>query len=210
MEFHGTWGFVAQVTLWNGIEFRGIWVSKFWWKLYSIVPDELISLNQLTPYTFLQVAFPNWCSIINICIIPYAFPALLITYQNIIQNPFSILIETYFDQKIPWNFLQSSMELFEQHLINTRGSMEFHGIWATKPQVPWNSMEFCPDPKFHGIPSNSFHTPWNSMELSILPKKFHENPWNFFEVPWNSMELDQFHILKNHISRYCFWYLIDD
>ena len=47
--------------------------------------------------------------------------------------------------------------------------------------VPWNSMEFCPDPKFHGIPWNFFHTPefhgipWNSMELFL---KFHGIPWN--------------------------------
>ena len=78
-----------------------------------------------------------------------------------------MLIETYFDQKVPWNFLQSSMELFEQHLNNTRGSKEFHGTWTTKPQVPWNSMEFCPDPKFHGIPWNFFDTP-----------EFHGIPWN--------------------------------
>ena len=76
----------------------------------------------------MQVSFTNWCFIINICIIPYAFPALLITYQNIIQNPFSMLIETYFDLKVPWNFLQSSMELFEQHPW-------FHGI-------PWNLINF--------------------------------------------------------------------
>ena len=99
-----------------------------------------------------------------------------------------MLIETYFDQKVPWNFLQSSMELFEQHLNNTCGSMEFHGI--------------CPDPKFHGIPWNFFHTPefqgipWNSMELLISPQKFYGIPWNFFEDPWNSMELNQFHIEK--------------
>ena len=114
-----------------------------------------------TLYLF-TISFTNWCFIVNICIIPYAFPALLITYQNIIRNLFSMLIETYFDQKVPWNFLQSSMELFEQHL--------------NKPVVPWNSKEFWPDPKFHGIPRNFF--PWNSMELLIFPKK----------VPWNSME----------------------
>ena len=40
-----------------------------------------------------------------------------------------MLIETNFDKKkVPWNFLQSSMELFEQHF--------------NKPAVPWNSMEF--------------------------------------------------------------------
>ena len=53
----------------------------------------------------LQVSFTNWCFIIDICIIPYAFPALFIKHQNIIQNLFSIFLETYFDQKVPWNFL---------------------------------------------------------------------------------------------------------
>ena len=109
--------------------------------------------------------------IINICIIPYAFLALLITYQNIIQNLFLMLIETYLIKKfhgtfsrVPWNFLNNiwttpvvpwnSMELKQQNL-------RFHGI-------PWNSMEFCPDPKFYGIPWNFFHTP-----------EFHGIPWNF-------------------------------
>ena len=78
-----------------------------------------------------------------------------------------MLIETYFDQKVSWNFLQSSMELFEQHLNNTCGSMEFHGTWATKPQVPWNSMDFFPDPKFLGIPWNFFHTPVFGIWLMI-------------------------------------------
>ena len=98
-----------------------------------------------------------------------------------------MLIETF------WS--KSSMEL----------SPKFHGtFWTTFEQhlwfhgIPWNSMEFCPDPKFHGIPWNFFHTPefhgipWNSMELLVFPKKV---PWNsmefhgtFFEVhgiPWN-------------------------
>ena len=73
------------------------------------------------------MSFTNLCFIINICIIPNAFSALLIKYQIIIQNLFSMLIETYFDQKVPWNFLQGSMEFlttFEQH--HTSGSMEFH------------------------------------------------------------------------------------
>ena len=106
-----------------------------------------------TLYLF-AISFTNWCFIISICIIPYAFPALLITYQNIIQNLFSMLIETYFDQKVPWNFLQSSMELFEQHLNNTCGSMEFHGI-LSRTKVPWNSMElFWSSVEFHGIPWN--------------------------------------------------------
>ena len=38
-----------------------------------------------------------------------------------------MLIETYFDQKVPWNFLQSSMKFFEQQLNNTCGSVELYG-----------------------------------------------------------------------------------
>ena len=63
------------------------------------------------------------------------------------------------------------MELFEQHLTNSCGSMEFHGIFS-RSKVPWNSMELFPYSR----------VPWNSMELLIFPKKV---PWNFF---WSSME----------------------
>ena len=135
----------------------------------------------------MQVSFTNWGFIIDICITPYAFPALLITYQYITQNLFSMVIETYFDQKVPWNFLNNiwttpvvpwnSMELKLQNL-------KFHGI-------PWNSMEFCPDPKFHGIPWNFLHAPefhgisWNSMELLIFPKKS-STAFHFLNgIPWN-------------------------
>ena len=59
--------------------------------------------------------------------------------------------------RVPWNFLNN--------------------IWTT-PVVPWNSMEFFPDPKFHGIP-------WN---FSILPSsmEFHGTlvfDW-WFDVIW--------------------------
>ena len=39
-----------------------------------------------------------------------------------------MLIETHFIKKIPWNFIQSSTEQFEQNLNNTCSSMAFHGI----------------------------------------------------------------------------------
>ena len=139
-----------------------------------------------TLYLF-AISFTNWCFIINICIIPYAFPALLIVNQTIIQNLFSMLIETYFDQKVPWNFLQSSMELFEKHLNNTCGSMEFHGI-------PWNFVQIQSSMEFHGtfciIPSSmEFHGTFciipSSMEFhgtfNFPPKssmEFHGIPWN--------------------------------
>ena len=85
-----------------------------------------------------------------------------------------MLIETFgsnSSMELSPEFHGTFWTIFEQHLW-------FHGI-------PWNSMEFSPDPKFHGIPWNFFHThefhriPWNSMELLIFPQK----------VPWNSMEL---------------------
>ena len=113
-----------------------------------------------TLYLF-AIYFTNWCFIIDICIIPYAFPALLITYQNIIQNLFSMLIETYFDQNVPWNFLQSSMELFEQHLNNTWGSIEFH--W-----IPWHFVQIQSSMEIHGT-------------FSILSScmEFHGIQWKF-------------------------------
>ena len=94
---------------------------------------------------------------------------------------------------------RSSMELspefhgtFWQHLNNTCGSIEFHGTLATKPQVPWNSMEFCPDPKCRGI-FWIFSLPANTME--------------FQGIPWNLINL---FFYKKYISEYCCWYLIDD
>ena len=78
------------------------------------------------------------------------------------------------------------MELFEQHLNNTCGSMEFHGI-------PWNVVQIQSSMEFYGIFPYT-RVPWNSIEFHDplnFPKKI---PWNFFEVSWNSMELDKFHI----------------
>ena len=111
--------------------------------------------------------------------------ALVITYQNIIQNLFSTLIETHFDRKVSWNILQCSMELFlttlEQHL------------WF--PGIPWNlSNKISSSTEFHGIPWD-FVQIQRSMEFhatfSILPSsmEFH-GTFNFPQkVPWNSMEL---------------------
>ena len=113
-------------------------------------------------------------------------------------------------QKVPWNFLQSFMELFEQHLNNMRfhgiqlnlsnktsSSMDFHGI-LSKSEVPWNSMELFP---YSRVPWNymgfyvTFHfpkkVPGNSMEFHLTFLKFHG-------IPWNSMELDKL-ILKKII-----------
>ena len=133
-----------------------------------------------TLYLF-AISFTNWCFIINICIIPFAFPALLITYQIIIQNLFSMLIETYLDQKVPWNFLQISMELFEQHLNNTCGSMEFHGI-------PWNFVQIQSSMEFHGtlsiLPSSmEFHGTFNFPQKSSM--EFHRTFLKFHGIPLN-------------------------
>ena len=128
----------------------------------------------------MQVCFTNLCFIMNIFIIPYMH-----FRHYSLRNKISFKISFQCSLKFIWS--KSSMEL----------SPEFHGtFWTTFEQhlwfhgIPWNSLEFCPDPKFHGIPWNFFHTPefhgipWNSMELFvkfllIFPQK----------VPWNSMEL---------------------
>ena len=111
-----------------------------------------------------------------------------------------MLIETYFDQKVQWNFLQSGIFLttLEHHLW-------FHGIrWTLSNKT--SSFTEC-----HGILSRS-NIPWNSMELFLYS-------W----VPWNSMEFHciflnsmEFHgtwliwYFKNSYSKYCCWNLIAD
>ena len=196
MEFHGTARISEIGSLqvpWNAMEFHGTaGVSKIGATHVPRNSMELLVSAKLAHLKFYGIpcsfhrnwrtpcstefhgedSFTNWCVIINICIIPFALPALLITYQNIIQISFQcslklILIKKFRGtlSRVPWNFLNNiwttpvvpwkSMELEQQNLM-------FHGI-------PWNSMEFCPDLKFHGIPWNFFHTPEFSMELD----KFH-------------------------------------
>ena len=134
--------------------------------------------------------------IFNICIIPYMH-----FRHYSLRNKISFKISfqwslNLFGQKVPWNFLQSSMELFEQHLNNICGSnsMEFHGI-LSRSKVPWNSMELFPHPR----------VPWNSMEFHgtfNFPQKssmeFHGIPWNFF---WSSME---FHGIPWNLIKFIF------
>ena len=129
----------------------------------------------------MQVSFTNLCFIINICIIPYMHFQHYSLRNKISFKIFFQYSLKLFGQKVPWNFLQSSMELFEQHLNNICGSMEFHGI-LSRSEVPWNSMELFPHSR----------VPWNSMEFhgtfNFPPKssmEFHGIPWNFF---WSSME----------------------
>ena len=129
----------------------------------------------------MQVSFANLCFIINICIIPYMH------FQHYsLRNKISVKISfqcslKLFGQKVPWNFLHSSMELFEQHLNNICGSMEFHGI-------PWNFVQIQSSMEFHGtfstLPSSmEFHGTFNFPPKSSM--EFHRIPWNFF---WSSME----------------------
>ena len=108
--------------------------------------------------------------------------------------------------KVPWNFLNN---IWTTSVVPWN-SMEFHGI-LSRSKVPWNSMELFTHSR----------VPWNSMEFhgtfNFPPKssmEFHGIPWNFFwssmefhGIPWN---LINFILKKNHISKYCFWYLIDD
>ena len=136
----------------------------------------------------MQVHFANICFIINICIIPYMhFQHYSLSNKISFKISFQCSLKL-FGQKVPWNFLQSSMELFEQHLNNICGSMEFHGI-------PWNFVQIQSSMEFHG----TFSTLPSSMEFhgtfSFPPKssmEFHGIPWNFFwsskefhGIPWN-------------------------
>ena len=132
----------------------------------------------------MYVSFTNVCFVINICIIPNEFQALLIAYQNITKNLFSLLIKTYFDQKfhgafirVPWNFSNNiwttcvvpwySMELKLQNL-------KFH-------RIPWNFVQIQSSMEFHG----TFSILLNSMD-------FHWNFWSsleFHKIPWNLISL---------------------
>ena len=119
--------------------------------------------------------------IINICIIPYMhFQHYSLSNKISFKISFQCSLKL-FGQKVPWNFLQSSMELFEQHLNNICGSMEFHGI-------PWNFVQIQSSMEFHGtfstLPSSmEFHGTFSFPQKSSM--EFHGIPWNFF---WSSME----------------------
>ena len=122
----------------------------------------------------MQVYFTNLClfsifALYLICISDITHYVTKYHSKSLFNDHWIFLVKKFLGtfSRVPWNFLNN--------------------IWTTSV-VPWNSMEFCPDPKFHGIPWNFFHTPefhgiaWNSMELLISPKK----------VPWNSMEFLKF------------------
>ena len=99
-------------------------------------------------------------------------------------------------QKVPWNFGESSMELFDQKVsmsIEKRFWMIFWNSvhwwylwfhWITKkgsmtPAVPWNSMEFN---RTWSAPISTEAVPWNSMEFGISQFQWHEQ---FHGIPWN-------------------------
>ena len=123
--------------------FYEFWVSRFSWQLYSILQDEFISVCLFRLFMFYD----------QHCVIPHEVSALFIMYQNGIHNLFSKLIETNFDQKLPWHFSNNiwttfvvqcnSMEL-KQHKLKLHGNL----AWS---KVPWN---FFHTPEFHGIPCN--------------------------------------------------------
>ena len=140
MEFHGTarvseigalqvpWNSVIFCYLMKPVVSSILWVlnlDRIPWNLSIQILMTIIStfagwtnVRKLisTLYLFVSLFHQLMFYYQYIGIIPHAFPALLITYQNVIQNLFSMPIETYYDQKFPWDFLQGSMELFEQHL----------------------------------------------------------------------------------------------
>ena len=92
-------------------------------------------------------------------------------------------------------FLHIHYPLFEQHMNNTCDSMEFSGTKATKPQIPWHSMEFQiqSSTEFHGHFPYS-RVPWISNELLIFTItnsiEFPGIQLNFFWSSVNSVELD--------------------
>ena len=104
-------------------------------------------------------------------------------------------------KKVPWN----TKEFHGTYLGKIKGSMEFHGIpwnsgvWKKFHGLPWNFGSGQNSTEFHGIPWNLRFCWLSSMEfhgttgvVQMLFKKFH-----------GTLEkIDQFHIRKNHISKY--------
>ena len=196
MEFHGIpWNCSCQRN-WHtpsSMEFHGIPWNAGWINFHKLINTLYLFISKSLSPTYVLLSI---FALYLICISGITHYVTKYHSKSLFNAHWNL-----FGQKVPWNFLQSSMELFEQHLNNTCGSMEFHGI-LSRSKVPWNSMELFPYSQ----------VPWNSMELLIFPKKV---PWNSMElflkfhhgIPWN---LINFIFKKNHISKYCFWYLIDD
>ena len=121
----------------------------------------------------------------------------------------------------------------------TPSSMEFHGIpWNCSCHRNWrtpSSMEFHWTARVTEI--GALQIPWNSTEPLVSAKLAHSRLQNLFWIRINFCgiifnfagwinfrklistlyifeshyhQLDKFDILKNHISKYCCWYLIDD
>ena len=125
---------------------------KFWWhrnceSLIWIEFNRILGILVLMTNTFNYSGWLNFSKLIStLCLFVGPFHPLMFYHQDLLYTTwssgithyvskchsksllmFSMLIGTYFDQKVPRNFLQSSMELFEQHLNNICGYMEFHG-----------------------------------------------------------------------------------
>ena len=189
----------------SSMEFHGIFL--FYYLMEPFVSSILWVLNldripwNLSFQILLQIIFnfSGWInfrkSISTLYLFTSLFHPLMVYYQylhyTLCISGITHYVSKYHSKSLfnaHWNVFwsKSSMELspevrgtlwttFEQYLW-------FHGIpWnlsnATRPQVPWNSMEFCQDPKFRGIPWNFFHNP-----------EFHGIPWNFgtFNFPEKS------------------------
>ena len=132
------------------------------------------------------------------------FHQLMLYYQNLHHTICISAITHYIwkyplkfllPQKFPLNILQSSMELFEQHLNNRCGSMDSMERKQQNPkshEIPWNFVLIQISMEFHGTFSIlpifiEFHgIPWN---ISFYPKKLHGILWNSKELFWSSMEL---------------------
>ena len=188
MEFHGT----SKNVPWNSMEFHG----TFWGKIKSSMEFHGIPWNSGVWKKFHGI--------------PWNFGS----GQNSMEFhgiPWNHRCCSNVVQKVPWNFGESSMELFDQKV-----SMSIEKrFWMIFCYVMSNSLElgvrqFRWNQKFHGIPWNlecanfadtssfmEFHgtmsapismtraVPWNSME-------FHGTlgaPISMTRaVPWNSME----------------------
>ena len=193
MKFHGTARLIEIGTLqvpWNGMEFFLLFngtigiINTLSFKFgYNSVEFEFCkslspTYDLLSIFSLYHMHFRHYLLRIKISFIIFQCSLKLIWIKKFhgtfSRVPWNFLNNIWTTPVVPWNF----MELKQQNL-------KFHGI-------PWNSMEFCPDPKFHGIPRN-FSIFLSSMEFhgtfNFPPKKVHG-------IPSNSMELDKFDIIK--------------
>ena len=162
----------------------------------------------------MQVSFANICFIINICIIPYMhFQHYSLRNKILFKISFQCSLKL-FGQKVPWNFLQSSMELFEQHLgfLNSKWFFEQQMVFNCAGWIDFhkliNTITFCKSlsPTYVLLSIfalylicisniNHYVTKYHSKSLfnahwNFLVKKFHGTfskvPWNFLNNIWTT------------------------